>query len=380
MVVNHLLKWIDTARVAQRSAAAEALARVYIGSPLDFEDRCAAEAALTFLLDDPSAKVRLALAEALSLSHKAPPQIVSALAGDLPEIAMLVLTRSPLFSDHELIDRVAAGDDHVQRAIAERASVSMPVAAAIAEVGTITACLALLKNDGADIASLSFHRIADRHGHSAHIREAMLSDRRLPADSRHLLLVRLGEALSGAPLVKALMGQARAERITREACLRASLTLIEKTGIDEHRALVEHLRLSGHLTASFLVRVMAQGKIDFFGSVLEALTGHDQGKVQALLVRGREGALIALLRKAGISDAIHGVLVRALMVWRDVANGKRIAGTQEVSWLMLKEIDAAPGQPGPKPQHVDLASLIRSIHLDALRANARGHALAITAA
>jgi len=380
MVVNHLLKWIDTARVSQRSAAAEALARVYIGAELDFEDRCAAEAALTFLLDDPSAKVRLALAEVLSLSHKAPPQIVSALASDQPEIAALVLTRSPLFSDHELIDRVASGDDNVQRAIAERAQVAMPVAAAIAEVGCCTACLALLRNDGADIASLSFRRIADRHGHSARIREAMLSDRRLPADSRHLLLVRLGEALQGAPLVRALMGQARAERVLRDACLRASLTLIEKTRIDEHGALVEHLRFAGHLTPSFLVRVVASGKIDFFGSVLEALTGQDQGRVQALLVSGRESALTALLRKAGISGAVHGVLISALKVWRDVANGKRIAGTQEVSWLMLKEINAAPGQSGPKPHHVDLAALIRSIHLDALRANARGHALSITAA
>lgn len=380
MVVNHLLKWIDTARVPQRSAAAAALARVYIGSQIGFEDRCAAEAALTFLLDDPSAKVRLALAEVLSLSSKAPPQIVGALADDQPEIATLVLTRSPLFSDHELIDRVACGGEHVQRAIAERSRVAKSVAAAIAEVGSGPACLALLRNEGADIASVSFHRIADRHGHSARIREAMLYDSRLPADSRHLLLLRLGEVLSGAPLVRASMGQARAERVAREACLRASLTLIEKTRIDEHGALVEHLRLAGHLTPGFLVRVVASGKIDFFGSVLEALTGQDQARVQALLIGGREGALTALLRKAGIAATVHGVLIRALKVWREVANGKRLAGTQEVSWLMLKEINAAPGQSGPEPRHVDLAALIRSIHLDALRANARGHALAITAA
>jgi hypothetical protein len=176
------------------------------------------------------------------------------------------------------------------------------------------------------------------------------------------------------------MGQARAERIARDACLRASLTLIEKTRIDEHGALVEHLRLAGHLTPGFLVRIVASGKIDFFGAVLEALAGQDQARVQALLVSGREGALTALLRKAGITGTVHGVLIRALKVWREVANGKCIAGTQEVSWLMLKEINAAPGQSGPMPQHVDLAALIRSIHLDALRANARGHALAITAA
>ena len=67
MVISHFLRWIDTARVADRAAGAAALARAYVGSGLAFEDRCAAEAALTYLLDDPSAKVRYALAEALAM-------------------------------------------------------------------------------------------------------------------------------------------------------------------------------------------------------------------------------------------------------------------------------------------------------------------------
>ena len=75
----------------------------------------------------------------------------------------------------------------------------------------------------------------------------------------------------------------------------------------------------------------------------------------------------------GLSDAIHAVLIRALKIWREVANGKRIAGAQEVSWLMLKEL-------GGQQAEGDLAGLLKSIHLDALRENARGHALAIAAA
>jgi hypothetical protein len=67
-------------------------------------------------------------------------------------------------------------------------------------------------------------------------------------------------------------------------------------------------------------------------------------------------------------------------VWREVANGRRVAGAQEVSWLMLREIDAAPGQKGPAEHSREVASLVRAIHLEALRENARGHALAIAAA
>ncbi len=103
--------------------------------------------------------------------------------------------------------------------------------------------MALLDNPSADIASLSFRRMAERHGDIAPLREALLGDSRLPSDCRHMLLVKLGDALKSSPLVIAMMGAARAERVTREACVKASLTLIDNTPPAEFAALVEHLRI-----------------------------------------------------------------------------------------------------------------------------------------
>ncbi|TIL63447.1 DUF2336 domain-containing protein [Mesorhizobium sp.] len=373
MVVSHFLKWIHAARVSERAAAASALARAYINAELSFEDRCAAEAALTLLLDDASSKVRLAMAEALSMSHHAPLQIISALASDQPEVASLVLARSPLLTDADLIDRVAGGQKAIQKLVADRPRVSMAVAAAIAEIGEPEACATLLANSGADIASLSFRRIAERHGHLPSVRESLISDARLPADCRHMLLIKLGETLKGSPLVLALMGRARTERVMRDACVKASMTLIEGTRQEEHAALIEHLRLRGDLTASFVIRTIAHGKVDFFGSALVALSQQSEQRVRALLAGGHDVALQALLRSAGLAAATHAIILRALKIWREVANGKRLAGVQEVSWLMLKEL-------GGQSAEGDLAGLVKSIHLDALRENARGHALAIAAA
>ncbi|KQZ78326.1 hypothetical protein ASD64_12605 [Mesorhizobium sp. Root157] len=373
MVVSHFLKWISTARVSERAAAASALARAYVNSTLPFEDRCAAEAALTLLLDDNSAKVRQALAEALSMSHHAPIQIIAALASDQPEVANPVLARSPLLTDADLIDRVATGQKAAQQMIADRPSVSMPVAAAIAEIGEAEACLMLLANTGADIASLSFRRLAERFGHEASVREALIADARLPGDCRHMLLVKVGEALRSSPLVLALMGAARAERVTRDACVKASLTLVDGTKAGEHAALVEHLRLRGDLTTGFLIRTIAHGKVDFFGTALLVLTRQSEQRIRVLLTSGTDVALQALFRSAGLADATHAVILRALKIWREVANGKRVAGVQEVSWLMLKEL-------GGQRAEGDLATLVKSIHLEALRENARGHALAIAAA
>ncbi|WP_353641616.1 DUF2336 domain-containing protein [Mesorhizobium sp. WSM2239] len=373
VVVGHFLKWIGTARVSERAAAANALARAYVERDLPFEDRCAAEAALTLLLDDPSAKVRMAMAEALSMSRHAPIQIIAALASDQPDVAAFVLARSPLLTDADLIDRVAAGSKATQKLVAGRPSVSMAVAAAIAEIGEPEACVELIANSGAAIAALSFRRMAERHGHLPSVREAMIADPRLPADCRHMLLVKLGDALKQAPLVAALMGTARADRVMRDACVKASLTVIENTRPEEHGALIEHLRLRGDLTSSFIIRAIAHGKVDFFGSAMVALTGQAEHRVRALLSGGHDSALAALFRSAGLAASTHAVILRALKIWREVANGKRVAGAQEVTWLMLKEL-------GGQAASGDLAGLLKSIHLDALRENARGHALAIAAA
>jgi uncharacterized protein (DUF2336 family) len=380
MVVAQFLRWIDTAKVSERAAAAAALARAYLRAEISFEDRCATEAALTLLVDDPSWKVRYALAEALSLSHHAPAQVIGALAADQPNVAEVVLARSPVLTDTDLIDRIAGGDEKVQTAIAIRPKLSMGVSAAIAEVGTAEACRQLLLNDGAEIAGLSYRRLAERYGDMGAVREAMLANPHLPPDCRHTLLVKVGEALKDSPFVVALMGAARAGRITRDACLKASVTLIDGTSPVEQAALVEHLRIRGDLTAGFILRAVALGKIDFFGAVLVSLTGQTSQRVRSLLAAGRNGAMSALFRAAGLPRNMDTALLTALAVWREVANGKRIAGAQEVTWLMLKAIDATPGQNGPAADCREVAALLKSIHLDELRANARGHALAIAAA
>ena len=131
--------------------------------------------------------------------------------------------------------------------------------------------------------------------------------------------------------------------------------------------------MRGDLTASFLIRAVAHGKVDFFGSVLVSLTGKSEERVRSLLAAGSDVALSAVFRSAGLAEQIHAILTRALKVWREVANGKRVAGAQEVSWLMLQEL-------GGQDADGDIAALLKSIHLDALRENARGHALAIAAA
>ena len=148
----------------------------------------------------------------------------------------------------------------------------------------------------------------------------------------------------------------------------------------EHPALVEHLRMRGDVTPSFIIRVLAFGKIDFFGAIIVSLTGQPFKRVQAILAEGRDMAVLALFRKAGLPADCHAVLTGALKIWRDVARGKRDCGPQEVMWSMLeqarKEVAARPGA----ADNDRLVPLIKAMYLELIRDNARSHALAIAAA
>ena len=73
--------------------------------------------------------VRRALAEALASAQDAPRHIIAALASDLPEIAAIVLTRSPVLSDVELVACAAIGGELAQIALARRRALNADAAA-----------------------------------------------------------------------------------------------------------------------------------------------------------------------------------------------------------------------------------------------------------
>ena len=182
MIVRQFLQWVRTAPASERADATSALARAYLYSELSPDDLAAAEGAMIMLLDDPSPVVRRALAEALAASERAPPAIMHSLAADQIEVAAIVLARSPLFLDADLVDATARGILSLQIAIAQRPILPCSVSAAIAEIGCAEACLVLLENRGAEIVPFSLDRIVERHGHLAAIRNVLLEPR--PSGSR----------------------------------------------------------------------------------------------------------------------------------------------------------------------------------------------------
>src|ERR1700759_5446551 len=264
MIVRQFISWVRTASAGERAEATRSLARAWLVSDLNPDDRAAAEGALLMLLDDASPLVRQAMAEVFARSAEAPAAIVQGLSVDQPSIALPVLEHSPLLIDADLVDIVATGNGETQCAIARRAGLPVSVCAAIAEVGSASAALELIENPYAELAPFSWDRIVERHGHLAAIRESMLVLEDLPAATRAALVAKLSDTLAQFVTARNWLSADRAARVAGEARDRCTVNVAARSRGADMRGLVQHLRLSGQLTAGLILRALLSGNIELF--------------------------------------------------------------------------------------------------------------------
>jgi uncharacterized protein (DUF2336 family) len=280
------------------------LVRAYLDADLQPTERRQAEVALTAVLDDPSPLVRRALAETLASEPAAPHRLVAALASDQSDIAAIVLERSPLLSDAELIDAAAIGSGLAQSAIAVRPHLSAPVSAALAEVGERDALIALATNFEADLPEFSMRRMLERFGDDGEIREALRSRPDLPATLCNDIVMATSAALTDFVTACNWMGRERAERIAREAREHATVTIAATSSGESTLKLVAHLRESRKLTAGLILRALLCGHTGLFEAALAELSGVTLDRVVGL-VRKRGGAgFAAVYRKAKLPVAL----------------------------------------------------------------------------
>jgi uncharacterized protein (DUF2336 family) len=369
MIVRHFLQWVRTAGAAERADATSALARAYLYSDLSSDDRIAAEGALVMLLDDPSPLVRFAMAEALATSPDAPPALILALAGDQVEIATLVIERSPLLLDADLVDAVGSREAAIQTAIARRGELPCAVSAALAEVGAAEACLTLIENESAEVAAFSLDRIVARHGHLAAIREALLAREDLPMSIRQAVMVRLSETLAHFVTARAWMDEARANRVAKEACEKATVTLAATSPGPDLRALVAHLRATGQLNAGLILRALLSGNVRLFEEALADLSGVPSDRVSGLVHDRRAAAFRALYDKAGLPASAYAAFRAALDALHENGFVGELGGATRLRRRMVERVLTLCAD---EPADVDpLFVLLRRFATEATRDEAR---------
>jgi uncharacterized protein (DUF2336 family) len=314
MFIRNFVQESQNAPSGRRADLARALARAFIHGDLAADRRDKAERILFALLDDPSPLVRRALAESLAGAETAPPGVVLGLACDQSDIAAPVLSRSPVLTDAQLIDCAAIGDGAAQTAIALRASVSPAVAAALAEIGSRKALIALAVNEGANLPDFALRRMIERFGADAGIREALLLRAWLPASVRAALASAAARTLSEAAAERGWLTRARSERLAQESSDRAFVIIAAGCAAysDQTASLAAYLRVSGQLTAGLALRGLLCGETGLFEATLAELTGCAPRRIASVIASPGSAAFAAIYAEAGLPESLRPAFETAL--------------------------------------------------------------------
>jgi uncharacterized protein (DUF2336 family) len=336
MMVRSYLEWSLTASAAERAEAVGILADVYLNGELDPSERRDAEAALTLALDDPATAVRRALAQVLGASDKAPRAIIAALSEDVPDIASVVIANSPMLTDAALVDLLALGDPMTQIAVAQRPHVSPSVAAALAEVASVEANVALVENSGADVPLFSLDRLLARFPDDATLREVLLARGDLPVDVRMAMVKNTTDQLTAFARNCGWLSDVRADRLSGECLDTGAITVAVDAQSGEMAVLVRQLQSSGKLTPQLLLRSLLSGETRLLTAALAVLSGVSYDKASGF-VHGRGGmGFRALYRKAGLPQRLEPAFEAALSAWSE--HGLAQAAPGKLSRQMVERV------------------------------------------
>jgi uncharacterized protein (DUF2336 family) len=339
MSVRNLLQASQTASSSLRAENAGALARAYLQGACAGNERDEVEGFLFALLDDPSALVRRALAESLASAEDAPPELVLGLACDQSDVAALVLSRSPLLSDEQLIDCAAIGESAAQTAIASRPRLSAAAAAALAEIGSREALMALAANEGANLPAFTLRRMIERFGDNGQMREALLGRAWLPASARAALAAATARCLTELAVELHWLTPARADRVAKDSTDSAFMILAAGAAAysDETAALAAYLRASGQLTAGLALRALLCGQTGLFEASLVELTGLSPRRVASLISNPASEAFAAVYTAADLPASLMPAFQSALAAQSRLPDE---TGPQEDGALRLPVIQA----------------------------------------
>ncbi|KKB79802.1 hypothetical protein VW35_04695 [Devosia soli] len=324
----------------ERGHAAHLAALAYLDHDGPADEHAALYAALIGFLDDPSVKVRAALAYGLLHSTEAPRPIIMALLQDSPIISRAILQYSPLLIDADLLSAIRKGDASIWLAIAQRTKISVRIAAALIDHGDDEIALLLLRRSDITIEPALLIDLARDHGTVAKWRGALLSRTDLPAPARLILVQRVAEALRETRIVRGALTADRLNRLLRDGADTAVSTIGEAEACHRRRDFVQDLVGSSQLNSRILLHAVVTGHVMFFASCIAELADVTRDKVFSLLENGSRAALSALFLRAGLAGELGKVLVRLVLHARTADLADDIAARHYVVTALTEELIA----------------------------------------
>jgi len=316
MFVKRFTAWSGDADCDERAAAIAELAKTWLDDRIDDEDRRSTEQVFTLYLDDPSPKVRVALAEAIAPYDHAPRKLIWALMQDIPEVSAVVFRESPLLRAADLFHAIEKGDAAVQAAIAEREDLGADLVRALVKNSEAEAAVALLENPAVQLSPSLKHDLAERLQDDAKLRGALLADADILPHTRHLLVSSVSSALLAFNNKQGWMDADRLKVAALDASGKAAVEIAGSTPFGDMMHYAKHLREAGQLTPALLVRAICSGNTTLFEAGITLLSGASLSRVQSIIEAGRLSAFKALYAKTRLPKSVYPVFAAAISVWQ----------------------------------------------------------------
>lgn len=297
----------------ERGQAAHLAAQAYLKHTGPAEEHAALYAALIGFLDDPSVRVRGALAYGLLHATDAPRPILLALLQDSEVIARAIAQYSPALIDADLIGLVRATSITMLHAVALRERVSARVAQAMIARDVRSVTLKVLQRPDIPVpVDLLADISAGQGAADAEIRGALLDREDLPAGARLAMVEAAVAALRVARIVKGAIAVPRLERLFRDAMDNAMTAIGEGEAATGGTPFASELVATERVSARVLLHAVVNGHVMFFADCLSALAETPRDKVFTILENGSRPALNALLSRCGFGAAVSNLIARLI--------------------------------------------------------------------
>lgn len=295
----------------ERGQAAHLAAQAYLAHHGPADEHAALYAALIGFLDDPSVKVRAALAYGLLHTREAPRPILLALLQDAAVISRAVAQYSPALIDVDLIGLIRNAEPSMLLAVAQREMLSARAIDALIQRGDKVVTLKLLTRADIQVSAALLIQLATGVAcEDAEIRGALLDRDDLPAAARLVLVQAVAAKLSAARIVKGAVAPGRLERILRNSTDTAMTAIGEREAAASRREYATELVVGEHVSTRVMLHAVVNGHVLFFADCLAELAETPRDKVFTLLETGSRAALNALFARCGLKESVRNMIAR----------------------------------------------------------------------
>jgi uncharacterized protein (DUF2336 family) len=285
----------------ERALAAHKLCRKLDRDDLSDQERTHAQDILRVMARDAAELVRRALAVTLKSSSLLPRDVAMKLARDVESIALPVLHFSPAFTDEDLVEIVRRGGPVRQAAIAKRPKLSARVTTTLVEQGSEEAVTLACANDNAAFTEAGLQTVLDRFARSEAVLAAVAYRQALPLSVTEKLITMVAEGVRDHLVSHHALEPETALALAMGAGERASIDLIDQAGrTADVKGFVAHLKSSGRLSPSLLLRGLAHGHMSFFEWGVAELAGVPHHRTWLMIHDGGPLGLRAIYERAGL--------------------------------------------------------------------------------